>query len=246
MQEKICIIIPCFNEQNNVIEVIEETFRHNESATILIINDGSSDNTYEFAVSTRKARIIDLPCNLGVGGAVQAGFMFAARQGFDYAVKLDGDLQHPPDFVSSLIAELKNSSCDIVIGSRFIDHDGFQSSFTRRIGIGVLKSWAKLLTGIAVTDPTSGFRAYNRNAIEFMAEHYPSFDYPEPEELILACKNGLKLKELSVKMRARKSGVSSISSSISLYYMVKVSLAMFFIALRPTEKVLKKTKEYDS
>jgi glycosyltransferase involved in cell wall biosynthesis len=246
MQEKICIIIPCYNEQNNVVEVIEETAKHNEAATILIVNDGSLDRTSDFAKKTNKARVIDLPCNLGVGGAVQAGFMFAAKNDYDYAVKLDGDLQHPPEFVSSLINELKNSSSDIVIGSRFIDYSGFQSSFSRRIGIAVLKGWAKILTGLAVSDPTSGFRAYNRAAIEFMAEHYPSFDYPEPEELILACKNGFILKEHSVIMRPRKSGVSSISSSISLYYMIKVSLAMFFIALRTKEKTWQKKKENDS
>lgn len=235
MQEKVCIIIPCYNEQNNILEVIEETRRHNPKATVLIVNDGSADKTAFIVNKDSRAKLIDLPCNLGVGGAVQAGFIFAFRNNFDFAVKLDGDLQHPPEFVDNMLTELKSSGSDIVIGSRFIVSKGFQSSFSRRIGISILKNWAFVLAREKISDPTSGFRAYNRRAIEFMAAHYPSFDYPEPEEIILARKNGLMLKEIPVTMRERKSGVSSISSSISFYYMAKVSLAMLFIALRPPE-----------
>lgn len=246
MQEKVCIIIPCYNEQDNILEVIEETRRHNPDATILIVNDGSADKTALIVKSDPRAKLIDLPCNLGVGGAVQAGFIYALRNNYAFAVKLDGDLQHPPEFVDNLLSELKSCGSDIVIGSRFIDSKGFQSSFSRRIGISILRNWAFALARETISDPTSGFRAYNRRAIEFMAAHYPSFDYPEPEELILARKNGLKIKEIPVTMRERKSGVSSISSSISFYYMAKVSLAMFFIALRPPEAFWNRKNENDS
>jgi glycosyltransferase involved in cell wall biosynthesis len=232
MKNNICIIIPCFNEQDNVCEVIEETKQYNQDATILIVNDGSSDNTSEYARQSKKALVLDLPCNLGVGGAVQAGLMFARQNNYEFAIKLDGDLQHPPEFVKTLVAELKNSDNDIIAGSRFIANEGFQSSLKRRLGMSVLRLWAYILTQKIVTDPTSGFRAYNRRAIEFMATHYPSFDYPEPEEIILAHKNTFKFKEIPVKMRARKHGFSTISSSISFYYMLKVSLAMLIIFLR--------------
>lgn len=246
MQEKVCIIIPCYNEQNNILEVIEETRLHNPDATILCVNDGSVDKTALIVRSDPGAKLIDLPCNLGVGGAVQAGFIYALRNDYDFAVKLDGDLQHPPEFVDNLLSELKSSGSDIVIGSRFIDSKGFQSSFSRRIGISILRNWAFLLARETISDPTSGFRAYNRRAIEFMAAYYPSFDYPEPEELILARKNGLKLKEVPVTMRERKSGVSSISSSISFYYMAKVSLAMLFIAIRRPEPFWNREDKNDS
>lgn len=236
MQEKVCIIIPCYNEQDNLAEVVKETSSCNKDATILVVNDCSSDATASVARSIPEIELIDLPCNLGVGGAVQTGFIYASRRDFNYAVKLDGDLQHPPEFISAMINELKTGKIDIIIGSRFIDKVGFQSSFTRRIGIKILKLWGKLLTGEDFTDPTSGFRAYNRKAIDFMARHYPSFDYPEPEEIVLAQKNGLIAREMAITMRPRKAGKSSISSSFSFYYMLKVSMAMFFIALRAPVK----------
>lgn len=235
--EKIFIIIPCFNEQENVAGVIEEIRQVNDTWKILIINDGSEDQTSATAKNTNEAIVIDMPINTGVGGAVQTGFIYALNANADYAVKFDGDGQHDPEFLCDLLLPIKNNQADIVIGSRFMDiNTGFKSSFLRRIGIAILQKLCSWLSGQPITDPTSGFRAYSPKAIQFMAKHYPSFDYPEPEEIVLATKNSLKIVELPITMRKRNAGHSTISSAFSVYYMIKVTLAMFFIALREPTK----------
>ncbi len=232
------VIIPCHNEQSNVVHVIEETLESNENVQVIVIDDGSSDRTTEVAKNQGKAIVLSLPVNLGVGGAVQTGFKFAMSENAAFAVKLDGDGQHPPAAIKTLMQPLIDRTADIVIGSRFSgEKKGFQSSFSRRIGIRFLQWLCFFLTGERITDPTSGFRAYNSKAIKFMSLHYPSFDYPEPEEIILAARNGLKIVEIPVEMRERMSGESTISSTISAYFMLKVTLAMVFIFLRPPEKV---------
>lgn len=245
MSEKVptcCVIIPCFNEQDNVADVIRDICNVDMNLAALIVNDGSNDLTSENAKKTGKALVIDLPINLGVGGAVQTGFKYAEKQNYSYAMKFDGDGQHDPESIQRMIQPLINGQADIVIGSRFIaDNRGFKSTFLRRKGIWLLQLLSRLLTGQTVTDPTSGLRAYNRRAIEFMASHYPSFDYPEPEEIILASKNNFRIIEVPVVMRERTSGVSTISSPLSIYFMIKVTLAMLFIYLRePEQKVRQK------
>lgn len=233
---KSCVIIPCYNEEENICLLLDE-IQQFEDLIPVIVNDGSTDHTSGRVLSNSKVILIELTCNLGVGGAVQTGMMYALKTKFLHAIKLDGDGQHNPADVKALLKPILDNKADIIIGSRFINtNDGFRSTFLRRMGIGLIQIWCKLLTGQWITDPTSGFRAYNRKAIEFMAEHYPSFDYPEPEEIVLARKNGLRICEVPVKMRNRKHGVSTISSSISLYYMLKVTLSMLFIALRKPEK----------
>jgi glycosyltransferase involved in cell wall biosynthesis len=178
-----------------------------------------------------------MPVNLGVGGAIQTGLMYANVNNETMAVKLDGDGQHNPIDITGLLQPLIDDKADIVIGSRFIgENSGFKSTFLRRIGIKILQFVAWALTGQEITDPTSGFRAYNSSAIRFMAKNYPSFDYPEPEEIILASKNGLRMVEIPVVMRERQAGISTISSAMSIYYMLKVTLAMLFISLREPEK----------
>jgi len=232
-----CIIVPCFNEEGNIARVINEASETNTDMEIVVINDASTDQTSRAARSTKKATVLDLPANLGVGGAVQTGLKYAVSSGAAFAVKLDGDGQHPADAVSLLLRPLKDNQADIVVGSRFLEaNTGFRSSFARRLGIKFFGFLCLLLTGRKFTDPTSGFRAYNKKAINYMAKNYPTFDYPEPEELVLASKDGLRIIEIPVKMRERLSGVSTISSSISIYYMLKVTLAMVFIYLRAAEK----------
>jgi len=231
-----CIIIPCYNEMTNIAGVIEEASQFADKFDILVINDASTDQTSLAARKTQKATVIDLPANLGVGGAVQTGLKYAKNQRYSWAIKLDGDGQHPPEAIQSMLEPLTEREADIVIGSRFLAiNSGFRSSFLRRIGIKFFEKLGMLLTGQRFTDPTSGFRAYNRKAIEFMAVHYPTFDYPEPEELVLASLNGLRLKEVSVSMRDRWSGESTISSSFSVYFMLKVTLAMIFIFFRTSK-----------
>lgn len=225
------ILIPCFNESGNIIPLVDEIKISLGNALTIVINDGSSDQTGNEARAAG-AEVLDLPVNLGVGGAIQTGFKFALKQNVQRAVKIDGDGQHPPEEAQALLSALSIQEADIVIGSRFIDPKGYQSTFTRRLGIHFLSFICRILTGIPITDPTSGFRAYSRKAIDFFSENYPDFDYPEPEEIVLASKNGLKISEVPVNMRPRKHGVSTLTSSISCYYMIKVSLAMLFIFLR--------------
>ncbi|MBU1109828.1 MAG: glycosyltransferase family 2 protein [Candidatus Riflebacteria bacterium] len=234
--EKTLLIIPCFNEEASIGKVIEELLPKLSDFKILIVNDCSKDATSEIARQTGDAIVIDLPVNLGVGGAVQTGFMYAIKHNFSFAVKFDGDGQHDPESIKELIQPLIDEKADIVIGSRFLQkNQGFKSTFWRRCGIKFFEFVCQILTGGRLTDPTSGLRAYNRKAINFMADHYPSFDYPEPEEIILASKNGLIMVELPVIMRERQAGISTISSALSIYYMLKVTLSMLFVYLREPE-----------
>lgn len=229
----VCIIVPCYNESATIGPLVKEIEDISNDFEIVVVNDGSEDSTSDAAKVSARTTVIDLPTNLGVGGAVQTGFKYAMKSAKDYAVKLDGDGQHDPSEITNLLQPLIDNHADIVIGSRFIvRNDGYQSSFYRRIGIKFIEIFCKLLTGLKITDPTSGFRAYNKKTVKFMADHYPSFDYPEPEELILAYRNNLRIVEVSSIMRERKAGISTISSAMSVYYMFKVTLAMLFMYIR--------------
>ncbi|QSH41551.1 glycosyltransferase family 2 protein [Lentisphaerota bacterium ZTH] len=236
---EVCIIIPCYNEQEsirNVIQDILENTPDGELWTILTVNDCSTDDTVKTIEATQKAVILDLPCNLGIGGAVQAGLKYASRNNFSYAVKFDGDGQHLAKNICKFISELKSGSTDVVIGSRFcIKHDGFKSTFLRQVGIKYFQWLIKLITGKTITDSTSGFRAYNHQALSFMAEHYPAFDYPEPEEIILLNRNNFRIKEIPCEMRKRQGGISCLSSNRAVYYMIKVSFSILMAALRKPE-----------
>ncbi len=237
-------IIPCFNEEGNIAAVVTELRQQCPELSILVVDDASTDHTCRVTESLIPGQTLRLPLNLGVGGAMQTGLKFALQNDFSFAIKIDGDGQHPPHSVKELLEPLKQGVADIVVGSRFIqDNTGFRSSFFRRLGISFFELLGLFLTGKRFTDPTSGFRAYNRTAIEFMASHYPTFDYPEPEELVLASKNGLKIMEVPVCMRERLSGTSTISSSISIYFMLKVTLAMILISLRPPETLLNRKED---
>jgi glycosyltransferase involved in cell wall biosynthesis len=239
MNNKKAIIIPCYNEQYNIKPLINQLSESGYKNNILVINDGSSDETTNVVKQFKNITLIELPLNVGIGGAVKTGLIYLSRNDFKTAIKIDGDGQHPPDQIEKLLNALNQNKADIIVGSRFLEEEqeGFKSTLTRRIGISFLQKVCKLLTGQKITDPTSGFRAYNRKAIEFMAQHYPSFDYPEPEEIILAVKNDLRIKEVPVIMRERQHGKSSISAGNSIYYMIKVTLAMIFTALRQKEKI---------
>lgn len=230
---KCYILIPCFNEEENIKALLQEIKTISQDYRIVVINDCSQDNTIQKASEVENITILNLPINLGVGGAVQAGLRFALEKHADFAVKIDGDGQHDPNYIQEVLEPLLNNEADIIIGSRFLaTNDGYKSTFSRRLGIKILQKLYSALTGERITDPTSGLRAYNKKALEFMAENYPSFDYPEPEEAILAVKNGLRLKEIPVTMRERKNGRSSISPLGSIYYMIKVIISMIFIRLR--------------
>lgn len=194
----------------------------------VIVNDGSTDDTLEIC-RAHGLNVLDLPQNLGIGGAVQAGHKYAQAFGYDVDVQVDGDGQHDPRYISRLLASIDDGS-DLVIGSRFLDNgSGFKSTFLRRVGISWLGALIKLSTGKEITDATSGFRACGPRAIELFCRDYPS-DYPEPESIASAIKHGLKVSEVPVNMLARQGGESSIGGINSIYYMVKVTLAVLIAA----------------
>lgn len=230
--EKILIIVPAYNEADNIRAVIHKLHAENEEWDVLVINDASSDNTSAIACETGHATVINLPYNLGIGGCVQTGFRYARNKNYDFALQFDGDGQHSAKEIHKLLEIVINDEADVAIGSRFSKkHDGFKSSSFRRIGIRIFEWFSYLLIQQHITDHTSGFRAYNRKAVNFLADYYPS-DYPEPEVVILLGKNGFRMKETFTQMHERKGGVSSIPLTKGPYYMIKVMLAMFMSAIR--------------
>ena len=221
---KVLLIIPAYNEEESLRSLIEEIKTVCSGMDYLVVNDCSSDDT-ERLLEELGANYISLPCNMGIGGAVQSGYRYAAQNGYDIAIQIDGDGQHDVRFVKDMVKLIEDKQADVVIGSRFIDKEGFQSSQARRIGIRILSMLIRLTCGARVKDVTSGFRAVNRRFIELFAENYPD-DYPEPEVIVTAKLYGAVIKELPVVMRERTTGKSSINLKRSIYYMIKVSLAI--------------------
>lgn len=230
--DKTLIIIPAYNEASTIADVITALDSENHSWDIIVINDGSTDNTGFLAESTGVASVVNLPYNLGIGAGVQTGFKYAYYNNYDYALQFDGDGQHKEDEIEKLLTIVKSHEGDVAIGSRFNKkHDGFKSQPIRRFGIKIFEYFSYLLIHQKITDHTSGFRAYNKRAIAFLKDNYP-VDYPEPEVVILLGRNGFKIKEVFTQMLERQGGVSSISITKGPYYMIKVMLAMFMASIR--------------
>lgn len=221
---KILIIIPAYNEAENLLQVVKNIKKHCPQCDHLVINDGSTDDT-ERLCARHGICAVHLPINLGIGGAVQTGYRYAYKNGYDIAVQIDGDGQHDVSYLADILRPLMEQEADIAIGSRFISREGFQSSFLRRAGIWFLSFLIRLCTGVRIYDVTSGFRAVNRRFIHIYADQYPT-DYPEPEAIISAVMHRGKIREVPVVMRERYSGSSSIHGLRSAYYMIKVSLSI--------------------
>lgn len=224
------IIIPAYNESSNIERTISAIKKDAPDFDYVIINDCSKDNTLEIC-QKNKFNVISLPINLGIGGAVQAGYLYAQKNNYDIAVQVDGDGQHNPIFLSQMLEKMKDDSLDMVIGSRFITNEGFQSSFARRVGIKYFTWLINILTGVKITDATSGLRMINKELINRFAENYPD-DYPEPETIVDVLISKYKVKEVPVIMNERLGGISSISLTKSVYYMIKVTMAILFVKLR--------------
>lgn len=224
------IIIPAYNESESIESTIKEIKLQAKDFDYVIINDCSTDATKAIC-ENNGYNIINLPINLGIGGAVQTGYRYGYNEGYDLAVQVDGDGQHNPEFLEKMAEYLEKEHADMVIGSRFIEKEGFQSSGTRRIGIKYFTVLIKVLTGEKITDPTSGLRMVGRDVMKIFAYDYPK-DYPEPESVVAILRQGKKVKEIPVIMRARNGGVSSISLKKSIYYMVKVTLAILIERIR--------------
>lgn len=230
-QGKILIVIPAFNEQNNILKVIRDVREHVRDCDIIVINDCSLDGTSSVAKKAEGVKVVDLPYNLGIGGAVQTGFKYAAAHGYEYAVQIDGDGQHMSKEVDTLYNTMIRTGSDVVIGSRFLDVQSFRTSWSRRLGIKVFYYLFRMLIRTKVTDGTSGFRMYNRKSIQLLSKHY-SDDYPEPDAIIMLKKHGLRISEVGVEMKQREHGSSSITMIKSPYYMAKVIVSIFFSFIR--------------
>ena len=229
LSKKTLIIIPAYNEQNSIAAVVNNIRNHVTDADVLVVNDGSRDRTARTARESG-ALVINLPYNMGIGSAVQSGFLFAKEKGYHFAVQVDGDGQHPASAIPRLLAALDNG-VDMAIGSRFVQPSGYRPPFFRALGIKGFSFLVSLIVGKKVFDTTSGFRAISRKAILLLAQTYPH-DYPEVEALITLHKNGMQFVEIPVKMNYRQEGKSSISAKAAVYYMLKVTLAVLVAVIK--------------
>jgi glycosyltransferase involved in cell wall biosynthesis len=223
---KALAVVPAYNEEATLGRVIAGLRDHAPAFDILVIDDGSTDRTREVAAASG-AKVLQMPFNVGIGGAVQSGFKFALENDYDYMVQVDGDGQHDPLEIDKLVALMQEPGAeDVIVGSRFLKDLQYAGPISRRAGIHVFAFLLSRFVGQKVTDPTSGFRLYNRRAIKLFAHDYPH-DYPEVEAVLVLHFHKLRMREVAVRMYKRGGGSSSIRSGKSIYYMVKVLLAIF-------------------
>lgn len=225
------VIIPAFNEEETIGGVLASLQERLPDYDIVVVDDGSMDGTSAIVAQQPGVILLKLPFNLGIGGAMQTGYKYALRAGYDVAIQCDADGQHPIEEIPSLVARIADGTADIIIGSRYVCDTDYQPSLFRRLGKSALSRWIDLLIGGGVTDTTSGFRAMNRSAIRVVARIYPE-DYPEPEVLVILHKHGLKVAEIPVNMHPRQGGTTSIRPHGAVYYMFKVGLAAFIHLFR--------------
>lgn len=224
------VIIPAYNEEKSILSTVQDVLDHAPGFDYVVVNDCSRDHTRQICREHR-LNMLDLPINLGIGGAIQTGYRYALEHGYDMAVQFDGDGQHDASYLQRLADKLEQDNLDMVIGSRFIENQGFQSTGLRRFGIQFFKRLIKLLYGATITDATSGMRLCNRRVLEQFSTDYPQ-DYPEPETVARLLRRGYRVEEVPVVMRERQAGTSSINPAKSVYYMIKVSAAILIERLR--------------
>jgi len=229
-------IVPAWNEAGAIGGVVDEVRSVSAEIEVVVVDDASRDETASIA-EAHGATVLRLPFNVGIGGAVQTGFRYALEQGYERAVRLDGDGQHDASQIPKILAPIEVGDADLVIGSRFVDPDGtYRPPLARRMGIRIFARLVSMLGRQRVTDTTSGFIALDRAGIELFAVEYPH-DYPEVEATLVALRSGLRLAQVQVEMRERTAGTSSITFLRSLYYIVKVTLALFVASLRRYPKL---------
>lgn len=228
---KVLVIIPAFNESEAISGVLDALRTHTPEYDVLVVNDGSTDNTVEVVKQHPGVNLIQLPFNMGIGSTVQTGYKFAAQHGYDIAVQCDADGQHPVHQIPKIVQGVLDGKGDMVIGSRYVADSDYTPSIFRRIGKSLLSRIVHSVVGGGVTDTTSGFRAMNRAVFTAFAKTYPD-DYPEPEALVIMHKRGLKAVELPVDMQPRQGGESSINPHHAIYYIVKVSMAILIGVLK--------------
>lgn len=241
---KVLLVIPAYNEEKNILNVYKSIKKYNDKAKekdsiridYVIINDGSSDSTLQIC-KENNLNVINLITNLGIGGAVQTGYRYAFQNDYDIAIQFDGDGQHDINYVNSICTPIIKDQIDLCIGSRYIDNNSskFKSTFMRRFGKNIISFFIKAFCGKRITDPTSGFRAANRNIIKFFSENYPT-DYPEPESIVNVIKEGFNVNEVPVSMNERTGGKSSINFFKSVHYMIKVSISIIIDSMKLKKK----------
>lgn len=229
---EIITIIPAYNEEKTILNVINN-IKKNENLDIVVVNDGSHDNTSVIARSCG-VTVIDLPFNLGIGGCMQTGYKYAYENGYDIAIQIDADGQHDPKYVDELIKPILDNKADLVIGSRYIKETHYRGSNLRRTGSYFFTILLKVMTGRTIYDSTSGFRAANKKVIRYFSKSYPQ-DFPEVEVIARLTKRGFRMYEVPVEMHERLGGKSSINLYKSIYYMIKVTLAILINSFRRKE-----------
>ncbi len=233
-EKKRLVIIPAYNEEESIVRTVADVRENAPSFDYIVVNDCSTDRTRTIC-RQNGFPMLDLPVNLGIGGAVQTGYRYAKEHGYELAVQFDGDGQHEARYLEEMAQRMEEEGLDMMIGSRFITHEGFQSSALRQFGIRYFTALIRLRTGHTVTDPTSGMRMAGRRLIECFADDYPK-DYPEPESVTSILRSGASVREMPVQMRERQGGVSSISLLKGGYYMIKVSAAVLLAHKLPLRK----------
>lgn len=225
MAKRVLVIIPAYNEEATIASVVTSLHDLVPDFDIVVIDDGSTDETAKVVRGLQGVELVRLPYNLGIGSAVQTGFKFALRHGYDVAIQCDADGQHPVAQMKSLVDRLERGDADMVIGSRYVSDSSYVPSWSRRLGKSLLSRLVNVAIGGGITDTTSGFRAVNRRALRVLAKHYPD-DYPEAEALVILHRSGLRAVEVPVEMQPRQGGTSSIKPIHAAYYMVKVAMAI--------------------
>lgn len=237
------LIVPCFNEALSIPRLIDEIKAADVGLDVLFINDGSSDETVLVAQSLNLS-FIDLPCNLGVGHAIQAGFQYAVNHGYDFLVRIDGDGQHPPIEIHKMIAAARKVEAELVVGSRFGGEQTLISTRMRYLGARALAAFLSIICQSKISDPTSGFWLVKRPLFKYFAREFPT-DYPEPEALAILRRQGYAYTEVPVQFRVREAGESSIKSWGTIYYALKVGLALVVDRLRPVNRHYAKGGSHD-
>lgn len=230
-EHKILIIIPAYNEEESIVNTVKQ-LKDYPQYDYVVIDDGSTDKTKKIC-KENNISYISLPVNLGIGGAVQTGYKFASVNNYDIAIQFDGDGQHDASYISVVVDQIIDGQCDFAIGTRFLNKESsdFKSTASRRMGITILSTLIRVLTKRKITDPTSGFRAANKEVIDLFARHYP-IDYPEPETIVSLLSKNFRIKEVAVNMFERSGGVSSINAKKAIHYMIVVMLSMIMARVR--------------
>jgi glycosyltransferase involved in cell wall biosynthesis len=224
-KNKTLVLIPAFNEEEQIAVVIQRVKREIPEAIVLVVNDGSSDQT-EAKARAAGARVLSHPFNMGYGVTLQTGYKYALKYGFGYVLQMDGDGQHDPRYLSILLQEVREGRADAVIGSRFLGEGGYQAAWTRRAGIYLFRFVASFLCGQRITDPTSGYQALSRRAVEFCVRDSFPGDYPDADVLVMMHREGLRIREVPVRMHPNDQGKSMHSGLKPLYYIYKMCLSI--------------------